>query len=74
MEWQPIETTPETGEFQAWVRRYDDGSQFWVPRAKLIDGCLALWGRVDYDIDDWDKDTGHLELMAWMPYPAPPTL
>ena len=70
-EWQPIETAPKDGsEFQAWV--VNEYHQWWEPRARFVEGSdsFQVFGRVDYDIDDWD----YVNAIPthWMPHPQPP--
>ncbi|MFY3096147.1 hypothetical protein ACOTHT_30895 [Achromobacter xylosoxidans] len=67
--WLPIESAPKDGtEFQAWLN-----GDFWEPRCRFNPASEAfeIWGRVDYDRDDWDI-CGHLTATHWMPLPAAP--
>lgn len=75
MEWQPIETAPKDGtEFQAWLILENDKLHgFWEPRCKYNeDGILGIWGRIDYDEEDWDYTYFQLVPTHWMPLPEPP--
>lgn len=67
--WLPIESAPKDGtEFQAWLN-----GDWWEPRCRFNPASEAfeIWGRVDYDRDDWDT-YGHLTATHWMPLPAAP--
>ncbi|WP_238876827.1 hypothetical protein [Achromobacter xylosoxidans] len=67
--WLPIESAPKDGtEFQAWLN-----IGLWEPRCRFNPDSEAfeIWGRVDYDRDDWDA-CGHLTATHWMPRPAAP--
>ncbi|CUJ22084.1 hypothetical protein [Achromobacter xylosoxidans] len=67
--WLPIESAPKDGtEFQAWLN-----IGLWEPRCRFNPDSEAfeIWGRVDYDRDDWDA-CGHLAATHWMPRPAAP--
>ncbi|WP_341237917.1 hypothetical protein [uncultured Limnobacter sp.] len=72
-EWKPIESAPRDGtEFQAWVKSsYHKG--WWEPKVRFDRDNLRfeIWGRVDYDEDNFDfyPDT---KLTHWMPQPTPP--
>ncbi|MCH4576206.1 hypothetical protein [Achromobacter xylosoxidans] len=68
-DWLPIESAPKDGtEFQAWLH-----VGLWEPRCRFnpASEALEIWGRVDYDRDDWDA-SGHLTATHWMPLPASP--
>lgn len=67
--WLPIESAPKDGtEFQAWLN-----VGLWEPRCRFNPDSEAfeIWGRVDYDRDDWDA-CSHLTATHWMPLPAAP--
>lgn len=72
--WMPINSAPKNGaEFQAWLIT-EDGDGFWESRCKFDEnGSLGVWGRVDYDQDDWDFGLIHLKATHWMPQPCQPT-
>lgn len=72
MMWKPIEMAPKDGtEFQAWVIN-GDGPGYWAPRCRYNeDGVFQIWGRVDYDLDDWDWHPQERPT-HWMPHPTPP--
>lgn len=65
-DWMLIESAPRDGtEFQAWVGH-------WEPRCRYNeDGAFEIWGRVDYDMDEWDFYM-HLTPTHWMPTPSSP--
>lgn len=68
-DWLPIESAPKDGtEFQAWLH-----VGLWEPRCRFnpASEALEIWGRVDYDRDDWGA-SGHLTATHWMPQPAAP--
>jgi hypothetical protein len=72
--WQPIETAPKDGaEFQAWVVDEDGERGMWEPKCRYNPDTEAfeIWGRVDYDHDDWDSYY-NLTPTHWQPLPAPP--
>ena len=71
--WQPIETVPADGtEFIAWFKR-DSAYGDWEPRCRINEhGVLQIWGRVDYDQEDWDDYGGSWTITHWMPTPEPP--
>lgn len=65
--WQPIATAPRDGtEFQTWLG-------FWEPRCRFKPDTetLEIWGRADYDMDDW-VTVPHLTATHWRPLPEPP--
>ena len=73
-DWQPIETAPRDGtEFQAWFTR--QGSGWWEPRARWrgdVYNVPEVWGRVDFDTNDWDFAPPDAIPTHWMPLPPPP--
>lgn len=72
--WQPFPSCPEGGtEFQAWVIG-SNGQGFWEPKCRLNPetGAFEIWGRVDYDQDDW-ATYPHIAPTHWQPLPAAPT-
>lgn len=70
--WRPIESAPMDGtEFQAWCVNGNDG--WWEPLCKYDDeGNFFTWGRVDYDIDDWDLLCSPMRATHWQPLTPPP--
>lgn len=72
--WRTIESAPG-GEvdFQAWFKADDSRYEsYWHPRCKLgADGRVYEYGRVDFDIDDYEVRYGYTAT-HWMPLPSPP--
>lgn len=74
--WRDIASAPRDGTvFQAWVCLVDGGRGYWEPKCRFNPDTEAfeIWGRVDYDHDDWGC-YGHLTGTHWMPEPEAPAL
>lgn len=78
-EWKPIDTAPRDGtEFQGWVRNPEPEIEghigFWVPRCRINpeSDAFEMFGRIDYDCEDWATIASWLVIDAWMPLPSPP--
>lgn len=70
--WQPIETAPVGGpEFLIWVRRLDDGAEFYGGMARAYD---AIEGSPTIICDTWvyTKRTDWYRILSWHPMPPKP--